>query len=282
MHIIKKIHTLHKKIKIFKKTKKKIGFVPTMGNLHNGHIKLILLSQKYSDIIIVSIFINPMQFNNLLDLKNYPKTFKKDCKILRNTGIDILFFPEINEIYPNGFKNHTFVNVPILSKIVEGESRPGHFVGVTTIVSKFFNIIQPNFSFFGEKDYQQLLIIKKLVKELNYMVKIVSLSTIRLKNGLALSSRNNYLTCEEQKIAPYLYKIIRKTSKKIIKENIDNRAEIINQSKLDLIKKGFLIDIFNLYDRETLNLSSKNSKKMIILASVWLGKTRLIDNKKIF
>lgn len=282
MYLVKTINSLYKKIKLLKKTKNTIGLVPTMGNLHDGHVQLILLSKKYADIIIVSVFINPMQFNNLLDLQNYPKTFKKDYQILQNTGVDIVFFPHVDEIYPNGIKNQTCVDVPKLSNIVEGQARPGHFKGVTTIISKLFNIIQPNFSFFGEKDYQQLLIIKTLVKELNYMIKIISLPTIRLKNGLALSSRNNHLTLEQKKIAPYLYKIIKNTSKQIIKENIKNRKKIINESRLFLIKKGFLIDIFNIYDRKTLNISSQKSKKIIILASVWLGKTRLIDNKKIF
>ncbi|QCI19772.1 MAG: pantoate--beta-alanine ligase [Buchnera aphidicola (Brevicoryne brassicae)] len=282
MYLIRTVNALHKKIQLLKKTKNTIGLIPTMGNLHDGHIKLILLSKKYADIIIVSIFINPMQFNNLLDLQNYPKTFKEDYQILQNIGVNIMFFPNVNDIYPNGIKNQTFVEVPKLSKVVEGQSRPGHFKGVTTIISKLFNIIQPNFSFFGEKDYQQLLIIKTLVKELNYMIKIISLPTIRLKNGLALSSRNNNLTVEQKKIAPYLYKIIQKTSKKIITQNIENRKKIIDESRFSLIKKGFLIDIFDIYDRNTLNLSSEKSKKIIILASAWLGKTRLIDNKKIF
>ncbi|QCI22075.1 pantoate--beta-alanine ligase [Buchnera aphidicola] len=282
MYLIKKIKILHETIKLIKIQKKTIGLVPTMGNLHNGHIKLILLSKKYADIIIVSIFINPMQFNCLSDLENYPKTFKKDCKTLKKIGVNIVFFPNVNEIYPYGICNQTFVEVPRLSNILEGRSRPGHFKGVTTIVAKLFNIIQPNFAFFGEKDYQQLLIIKTLVKELNYFIKIISLSTVRLKNGLAYSSRNNNLTIEEKKIAPYLYKTIKKTSEAITKENINVKEKVINKAKLALIKKGFVIDIYNLYDQKTLNILSQKSKKMIILASVWLGKTRLIDNKKIF
>ncbi|AEO08554.1 pantoate--beta-alanine ligase [Buchnera aphidicola str. Ak (Acyrthosiphon kondoi)] len=282
MYIIKKIKILHQKIILLKKTNKKIGFVPTMGNLHNGHIKLILLSKKYADIIIVSIFINPMQFDNLLDLKNYPQTFKKDCVILQKQNVDIVFFPDINEIYPNGIKNQTFVVVPKLSKILEGRSRPGHFKGVTTIISKLFNFIQPDFAFFGEKDYQQLLIIKTLVKELNYTIKIISLPIIRLKNGLALSSRNNNLNTKEKKIAPYLYKIMKKTCEKIIKEDSDIRKKIIHSSKILLIKKGFSVDIFNIYNAQTLEPPSQKIKEVIFLASAWLGKTRLIDNKKIF
>ncbi|WAI18095.1 MAG: pantoate--beta-alanine ligase [Buchnera aphidicola (Acyrthosiphon caraganae)] len=282
MYIIKKIKILHQKIILLKKTNKKIGFVPTMGNLHNGHIKLILLAKKYADIIIVSIFINPMQFDNLLDLKNYPQTFKKDCVILQKQNVDIVFFPDINEIYPNGIKNQTFVVVPKLSKILEGRSRPGHFKGVTTIISKLFNFIQPDFAFFGEKDYQQLLIIKTLVKELNYTIKIISLPIIRLKNGLALSSRNNNLNAKEKKIAPYLYKIMKKTCEKIIKEDSDIRKKIIHSSKILLIKKGFSVDIFNIYNAQTLEPPSQKIKEVIFLASAWLGKTRLIDNKKIF
>ncbi|QCI20345.1 pantoate--beta-alanine ligase [Buchnera aphidicola (Brachycaudus cardui)] len=283
MYIIKNLKDLYEKIKYLKKTDKKIGLVPTMGNLHNGHIQLILLSKKYVDITIVSIFINPIQFNNVLDFKNYPKSFEEDCKILKNNKIDILFFPDIHEMYSNNLKNQTFIKVPKLSDIIEGQYRPGHFQGVTTIIAKLFNITQPDFSFFGEKDYQQLLIIKTLVAELNYAIKIISLPIVRSKNGLALSSRNNNLNSKQTKIAPYLYKIIKQTSTKIIqKGNINSIEEIIQESKILLLKKGFSIDIFNVYHYKTLNIPDKTTKKMILLASVSLGRTRLIDNKKIF
>ncbi|QFQ32929.1 pantoate--beta-alanine ligase [Buchnera aphidicola (Aphis fabae)] len=280
MYIIKKIDTLYKKIQFFKKQQKTLALVPTMGNLHEGHIKLILLAKKYADIVIVSIFINPMQFDNTLDLKKYPQTFLEDCLILKNEKIDILFAPKISEIYPNGIKMHTYIQVPKLSKIIEGKSRPGHFIGVTTIIGKLFNLIQPNFSFFGEKDYQQLLVVKTFVKELNYPIKIISLPIIRLKNGLAFSSRNRYLNALELKKAPFLYKIIRSTINIILKNNGRKLYETINLAKISLIKKGFLVDIFNVYNSKTLDVFSKTNKQNIILASVWLGTTRLIDNKK--
>ncbi|AYN24849.1 pantoate--beta-alanine ligase [Buchnera aphidicola] len=281
MNIIKNVHILEKKIKELKKKKKVIGLVPTMGNLHHGHIKLISSAKKYVDIVIVSIFINPMQFNNLLDLKKYPKTFEQDCCILRKEKIEILFYPDIHEMYPIGLKNHTYIDVPKLSKIIEGKARPGHFVGVTTIVCKLFNLVQPNFSFFGEKDYQQLLIVKKLVKELNYPIKIISVPTIRLKNGLAFSSRNKNLSISEQKKAPFLYKTIKKTCNIIRQKKGKNIHKTIQESREYLRKKGFYIDIFNAYDPKTLDSICKPSKSIIVLASVWLGKTRLIDNKKI-
>lgn len=281
MNIIKNINLLEKKIKKIKDKKKIIGLVPTMGNLHSGHIKLIRLAKKYVDTVIVSIFINPMQFNNVLDLKKYPKTFQQDYDILKKEKIEVLFFPDVHQIYPFGLKNHTYIDVPKLSTIIEGKSRPGHFIGVTTIICKLFNLIQPNFSFFGEKDYQQLLIIKKLVKELSYPIKIISLPIIRLKNGLAFSSRNHQLNNVEKKIAPYLYKIIKKTSSIIVQKNGKKIKKIIDTSRKCLVKKGFEIDIFDAYNSETLDIISKSSKKIIILASVWLGKTRLIDNKKI-
>ncbi|QCI24848.1 pantoate--beta-alanine ligase [Buchnera aphidicola (Rhopalosiphum padi)] len=281
MNIIKNIHLLEKKIKELKKKKKVIGLVPTMGNLHNGHIKLILLAKKYVDIVIVSIFINPMQFNNLLDFKKYPKTFEQDCYILRKEKVEILFCPDIHEMYPHGLKNYTYVDVPKLSNIIEGRARPGHFIGVTTIICKLFNLVQPNFSFFGEKDYQQLLIVKKLVKELNYPIKIISLPTIRLENGLAFSSRNKHLNSLEQEKAPYLYKTIEHTCNVIIQNKGKKIPKTINISRQYLIKKGFYIDIFDVYNSKTLNPISKENKSIIILASVWLGNTRLIDNKKI-
>ncbi|ALD15159.1 pantoate--beta-alanine ligase [Buchnera aphidicola (Aphis glycines)] len=280
MQIIKTIESLYKRIQSFKKEQKKIGLVPTMGNLHEGHIKLILLAKKHSDIVIVSIFVNPMQFDNALDLTKYPQTFLEDCLILKKEKIDILFAPDRSEIYPNSTKMHTYIDVPKLSKIIEGKSRPGHFLGVTTIIGKLFNLIQPNFSFFGEKDYQQLLIIKTLVKELNYPIKIISIPTIRLKNGLAFSSRNKYLNNLEFQKASFLYKIIKKTINIVVKNHGKKLHETIHLSKMSLIKKGFLIDIFNVYNSQTLDVFSKKNKKNIILASVWLGKTRLIDNKK--
>lgn len=253
-----------------------------MGNLHDGHISLVMLAKKYVDVIIVSIFINPIQFENKLDFQKYPITLKKDYQKLKDCKVDIIFSPHIEEMYPNIEKNKIFIEIPKLSNILEGHFRPGHFQGVSIIICKLFNIIQPNFAFFGEKDYQQLLIIKSIVQELNYMIKIVSAPTVRLKNGLALSSRNNYLNSEEIKIAPYLYKIIQKTSEKIIQEKNQNTQNIINKSKIELINKGFRIDIFNIYNANTLQNISKKNKKVIILASVWLGTTRLIDNKKFF
>lgn len=282
MYIIKKVDTLKKQIKYFKNKQKTLALVPTMGNLHKGHIQLISLAKKYADIIIVSIFINPMQFNNLLDFKKYPKTFVEDCLILKNIKIDILFAPKISEIYSNDIEQHTYIHVPKLSEIIEGKSRPGHFIGVTTIIGKLFNLIQPDFAFFGEKDYQQLLIIKTLVKELNYSIKIISIPTIRLKNGLALSSRNKYLNSLEFQKAPLLYKIIKETINIILKNNGNKLYETINLAKTSLIDKGFIIDIFNVYDSQTLNSFTKKNKNNIILASVWLGNTRLIDNKKFF
>ncbi|QCI18752.1 pantoate--beta-alanine ligase [Buchnera aphidicola] len=280
MYIINKTNDLFKKIQLFKKKQKIIGLVPTMGNLHEGHIKLILLAKKYVDIVIVSIFINPMQFENISDFKKYPQTFLNDCSILKNIKIDVIFAPKISEIYPNGTKMHTYIEEPKLSNIIEGKSRPGHFIGVTTIISKLFNLIQPNFAFFGEKDYQQLLIIKTFVQELNYQIKIISLPTIRLKNGLAFSSRNRYLNEVELQKAPFLYKVIKKTADIIIKNNGDKLDKTIDLAKKYLIKKGFIIDIFNVYNSKKLSFFSKENKKNIILASVWLGNTRLVDNKK--
>ncbi|KAF0745966.1 Bifunctional aspartokinase/homoserine dehydrogenase, partial [Aphis craccivora] len=280
MRIIKTTDALYKTIQFLKKKQKKLGLVPTMGNLHKGHIKLILLAKKYADIVIVSIFVNPMQFDNLLDLKKYPQTFIEDCLVLKNEKVDILFAPKISEIYPDGLKMHTYIQVPKLSKIIEGKSRPGHFIGVTTIIGKLFNLIQPNFSFFGEKDYQQLLIVKTFVKELNYPIKIISLPTIRLKNGLAFSSRNKYLTNIELQKASFLYKIIRKTINIILKNNGKKLHQTINLAKMSLIQKGFLVDIFNVYNSQTLDDFSEKNKKNIILASVWLGSTQKNKNNE--
>ncbi|MEX9542512.1 pantoate--beta-alanine ligase, partial [Escherichia coli] len=180
-----------------------------------GHLTLIDEAKQQADIVIVSIFVNPMQFDRQSDLANYPRTLQEDCEKLKRRDINLVFAPSVKDFYPEGMDQQTFVEVPELSSILEGASRPGHFRGVSTVVTKLFNLVQPDLAFFGEKDYQQLQLIRKMVHDLSFDIQIVSVPTVRAKNGLALSSRNNNLSAEELKIAPQLYNIMRQTADKL-------------------------------------------------------------------
>lgn len=287
MIIVKSKPALLNQLKIWKKNNKIIALIPTMGNIHTGHLKLIHKAQQKNTIIIVSIFINKMQFNCIHDFKQYPKTFKKDCTLLYNNKVDLIFAPKNFTMYPNNMKIQTFVEVPFLSYILEGSIRPGHYRGVTTIVSKLFNLIQPDIAYFGKKDFQQLMIIKKMVKDLNYPIKIVGIATVRNKDGLALSSRNNRLNSKELIIAPQLNKIMNFISSLIIQNlhNVTNITEyiqyIIQHAENFLKDKGFRPDKIFICNVKDCKPITKSSKQIIILISAWLGNTRLIDNKQI-
>ncbi len=200
MLIIETIPLLRREIRRWHQAGKRIAFVPTMGNLHDGHLALVDTAKAQADVVIVSIFVNPMQFDREDDLANYPRTLQEDCERLNHRNVELVFAPNAHEIYPNGLNgNQTFIEVPELSHILEGTSRPGHFRGVTTVVSKLFNLIQPDLVYFGEKDFQQLQIIRKMIADMAYDITLVSVPTVRDKNGLALSSRNNLLSAEEKK-----------------------------------------------------------------------------------
>ncbi|WP_272659856.1 pantoate--beta-alanine ligase, partial [Providencia sp. PROV112] len=202
MLIVETALILRREIRRWKQEGKRIALVPTMGNLHDGHLTLIDQAKKQADIVIASVFVNPMQFDRQSDLANYPRTLQEDCEKLKRRDINLVFAPSPQEFYPEGMEKQTFVEVPELSTMLEGASRPGHFRGVATVITKLFNLVQPDIALFGEKDYQQLQLIRKLVSDLSFDTQIVSVPTVRAKNGLALSSRNNNLSAEELKIAP--------------------------------------------------------------------------------
>ncbi|MDQ1237486.1 MAG: pantoate--beta-alanine ligase [Wigglesworthia glossinidia] len=261
-----------------------VSLIATMGNLHQGHFELIKYGRLKSNYLIVSIFVNPMQFSTFEDFNIYPKKLKEDIKRLIEYQVDILFAPTSKAMYPNNYKNHTYINVPKYSSILEGEKRPGHFLGVTTIVSKLFNLISPQLVVFGEKDFQQLIIIRQLIMHMNYNIKIVSLPTIRAFDGLALSSRNQYLTIKERKIAPILYKILLQLSKNIQNKNIKDiilqKKMLLHEASIKLNSYGFKVDLLKIRSAKDLMKLNKHNKNIIILCSAWLGKTRLIDNIK--
>ncbi len=276
MQVIQNIKDLSIIIKEFKTEKKTIGFVPTMGFLHDGHISLMKRARLVSDIVVVSIFVNPTQFGPKEDFNTYPRDIKKDTLLCSETGVDILFMPSVSGMYPEGYL--TSINVEKITDVMCGASRPGHFRGVATIVAKLFNIVKPDKAFFGQKDYQQTVIIKRMAADLNMDIDIDVLPTVREPDGLAMSSRNLYLNEEERKAATCLYRSLTKAEEMIKsgeKEGlkiIDAMKEIINA------EKSAKIDYITIADAETLEEAKTIDRKVVIALAVWIGRTRLIDN----
>ena len=279
MLIIETLPLLRQHIRRLRQEGKRIALVPTMGNLHDGHMKLVDEAKARADVVIASIFVNPMQFDRPDDLVRYPRTLQEDCEKLNKRKVDYVFAPAVEEIYPQGLEGQTFVEVPGLSTMLEGASRPGHFRGVSTIVSKLFNLIQPDLACFGEKDFQQLALIRKMV-DMGYDIEIVGVPIIRAKDGLALSSRNGYLTAEQRKIAPGLHKVMNSIAEKLIAGNRELQ-EIIAIAEQELNEKGFRADDIQIRDADTLLELTETSKRAVILAAAWLGQARLIDNQSV-
>ncbi len=278
MLIIETLPLLRQQIRRLRMEGKRVALVPTMGNLHDGHMKLVDEAKARADVVVVSIFVNPMQFDRPEDLARYPRTLQEDCEKLNKRKVDLVFAPSVKEIYPNGTETHTYVDVPGLSTMLEGASRPGHFRGVSTIVSKLFNLVQPDIACFGEKDFQQLALIRKMVADIGFDIEIVGVPIMRAKDGLALSSRNGYLTAEQRKIAPGLYKILSSIADKLQAGERD-LDEIIAIAGQELNEKGFRADDIQIRDADTLLEVSETSKRAVILVAAWLGDARLIDNK---
>lgn len=278
MLIIDDPQKLREEIKQLKQQGSEIAFVPTMGNLHEGHLTLVQAAQKKAAVVIVSIFVNPMQFNNAQDLLNYPKTVAQDCEKLAEVGVNIVFTPSASSIYPKGLNAQTYVEVPFLSDCLEGELRPGHFRGMSTIVNKLFNLVQPDYAFFGEKDFQQLAIIKQMVNDLAMPIEIIPVATMREKNGLAMSSRNSKLSGLEKQQAPFLAKVMNQLANDVQARKTELPILIANASTA-LNNSGFKTDAIHIVDAQTLQAVSCDSEKAVILMAAFLGETRLIDNK---
>lgn len=280
MLIIETLPLLRQQIRRLRMEGKRVALVPTMGNLHDGHMKLVDEAKARADVVVVSIFVNPMQFDRPEDLARYQRTLQEDCEKLNKRKVDLVFAPSVKEIYPNGTETHTYVDVPGLSTMLEGASRPGHFRGVSTIVSKLFNLVQPDIACFGEKDFQQLALIRKMVADMGFDIEIVGVPIMRAKDGLALSSRNGYLTAEQRKIAPGLYKVLSSIADKLQAGERD-LDEIITIAGQELNEKGFRADDIQIRDADTLLEVSETSKRAVILVAAWLGDARLIDNKMV-
>jgi pantoate--beta-alanine ligase len=257
-----------------------IGFVPTMGNLHEGHLDLVRKARCLCDIVVVSIFVNPMQFGPNEDLDAYPRTMAADKEKLFSEGVQLLYAPGVEEIYPEGMDVQTQVVVPDLGDTLCGSSRPGHFNGVTTVVSKLFNIVQPDVAVFGEKDYQQLSIVRKMVRDLCMPVEIVGVATSRDEDGLARSSRNGYLSLEERKIAPLIHQTLN-SCREAIACGFDNFLQLESHARMKLLQAGFEPDYFAIRDARTLRTITEDTEEIAILAAARLGSTRLIDNVRL-
>lgn len=257
-----------------------IAFVPTMGNLHQGHLDLVRKARCRCDVVVVSIFVNPLQFGPNEDLDAYPRTLVADKEKLFAEGTDILYAPHVDEIYPEGMAAQTQVVVPGLGDTLCGSSRPGHFDGVTTVVSKLFNIVQPDVAVFGEKDFQQLSIVRKMVSDLCMPVEIVGVATTRDEDGLAKSSRNMYLTDREREIAPLLHQTLN-TCREAIACDFDNFLQLESHARMKLLQAGFEPDYFAIRDARTLRTVTEDTEEIAILVAARLGKTRLIDNVRL-
>ncbi len=279
MELIKHLNEMRSYIHRIEK-EKSIGFVPTMGHLHQGHLSLIKRARQDCDEVVVSIFVNPTQFGAGEDYSRYPRDLSRDIKLCQQEGVDVVFAPSREEMYPDGYS--TFVKVEEeLSLTLEGSSRPGHFQGVCTILTKLFNIISPDFSYFGQKDYQQVLVVRRLVRDLNLRTQIVVLPTVREKDGLAVSSRNSYLNREERRAATVLHQSLEK-ARQLIKEGKRDPDLVVSRMK-DVIKAESLaeIDYVAVVDPETLRKVERIGKEVLVAMAVKIGGTRLIDNAKI-
>lgn len=259
---------------------KRIALVPTMGNLHQGHLKLVEVARQHADYVVVSIFVNPMQFDRPDDLARYPRTLPADKQLLARQATDILFAPEVQSLYPAGLATQTTVQVPGLSDQLEGASRPGHFHGVTTIVSKLFNLVQPDVACFGEKDFQQLAIIRKMVSDLAYGIEIIGVPTERADDGLALSSRNGYLSEQQRQQAPLLNQVMRNMAERLRQQPTASQA-IIADAEAQLLAVGWRPDGIAICDADSLLPLEKHSQQAVVLMAAWLGQARLIDNQRV-
>jgi len=278
--IIDSVALLRREIRDFRKNNKRIALVPTMGNLHEGHMTLVEEAKARGDVVVVSIFVNPMQFERPDDLERYPRTLQEDCEKLNKHGVDLVFAPSPAEIYPKGLATQTQVDVPVISTILEGASRPGHFRGVSTIVSKLFNLVQPQVACFGQKDFQQLALLRTMVEDMGYDIEIIGVPIVRAKDGLALSSRNGYLTNDERKLAPQLNRIMNALAERLSQgeRHID---EMLQDTAQQLRQAGFTPDELFIRDAKTLQELSVDSTSAVILMAAWLGKARLIDNQQV-
>ncbi|WP_263264439.1 pantoate--beta-alanine ligase [Pseudomonas sp. RIT-PI-S] len=259
---------------------KRIGFVPTMGNLHSGHVALVTKACQRADFVVSSIFVNPLQFGANEDLDSYPRTLAADQEKLLQAGCNLLFAPAVTEMYPGGTTVQTRVSVPELSQELCGASRPGHFEGVATVVSKLFNMVQPDLAVFGQKDYQQLAVIRAMVRDLNMPIQLIGEPTVRADDGLALSSRNGYLSQAERAIAPAIYRSLQAIAAALGKGERNFQA-LMTEHRKRIVDSGMRLDYLEIRHADTLRAATAQDRELVILAAAYLGSTRLIDNLQV-
>lgn len=280
MQTARTVSELRARISAWKAAGECVAFVPTMGNLHAGHIRLVERARELADRVVVSIFVNPAQFGPGEDFERYPRTEEADAAKLAAAGAHLVFLPSVEEMYPGGAQSTTIVEVPGVSDILCGEFRPGHFRGVATVVTRLFNMVQPDAAIFGEKDFQQLMVIRRMVRDLAFPVEIVGEPTMREADGLAMSSRNQYLSPEERAKAPFLYQLLTRTAERLKQGETDIAA--LEEDALTALKKnGFRPDYFAIRRAENLEKSAAGDREQVILVAAHLGKARLIDNLRV-
>jgi pantoate--beta-alanine ligase len=282
MQRVSSVQQLRQSVAAWRAAGERIALVPTMGNLHDGHMALFRQAYKHAKRLIVSSFVNPMQFGPSEDYERYPRTPDADSEILRQSGCDVLFSPEVSEVYPRGLAFATRVQVPGFSEILDGEFRPGHFEGVASVVMRLFSMVQPDVAIFGEKDYQQLLVIRRMAADLFLPVEIVGAPTVRAPDGLALSSRNIYLSEDERAIAPKLYEELRRVAVAIDidDESAKDLQALETEARRTLRAAGFKVEYFTIRSANTLLTPSLSESELVVLVAARLGRARLIDNTR--
>ena len=276
MELVEQIPTLRARVGTWRRADQRVAFVPTMGTLHAGHLALVREALRLADRVVVSIFVNPLQFGPTEDFGAYPRTLEQDCALLEAAGTHLLFAPPVAAVYPRGQAGQTRVEVPGISDILCGASRPGHFVGVATVVCKLFNMVQPDLAVFGEKDFQQLLVIRLMTQDLSLPVAIQGLATVREPDGLAMSSRNGYLTREERARAPALYQTLLRAGERL-RAGVAI-AEVERLAAEEISAAGFGPDYCSVRRAGDLALAGSEDRELVVLAAARLGRARLIDN----
>ena len=276
MKTVESISRMSTLVKMLKKEAKSIGFVPTMGYLHEGHMSLVNAAKKHTDVVVMSIFVNPIQFGPKEDFEKYPRDLKRDEETARAAGVDILFYPSVKDMYPEGYA--TYVDVKGLSEVLCGASRPGHFRGVATVVAKLFGIVKPTIAYFGQKDAQQAIIIKKMVEDLNMDVEVKAMPVVREKDGLAKSSRNIHLSEGERRDASILYQALQKAESLIKQGERDSKKIVKTMEEMIGQKPTAKIGYISITDAKSLKGLNAVSSEALIALAVYIGKTRLIDN----
>jgi len=279
MDLVERIPALRRTVADWRRAGLRVGFVPTMGNLHTGHLALVREAGQVADRTVVSIFVNPLQFGPSEDFGAYPRTLERDRVLLEGEGADLLFAPDVSSVYPRGEAEQTRVEVPGLSDILCGASRPGHFVGVATVVCKLFNMVLPDVALFGEKDFQQLLVIRRMAEDLCMPVEILGLPTVREADGLAMSSRNAYLWTEERARAPELYRCLCRAAERL--QAGEAAAEVERLGRAELAAHGLEPDYFAVRRARDLGIPHVGERDLVALAAARLGRARLIDNLRV-